>query len=84
MTTVTRQALSWNPQGKPKVGRPRQTCLRCIEDELKAPGIRWDDLRRICQKRTRSGLMFLKESNKSRRAVARSGGSECERTEKCR
>ena len=40
-TNTTRQALSWNPQGKRKVGRPRQTWRRSVEEELKAVGIRW-------------------------------------------
>ena len=39
-TNTTRQALSWNPQGKRKVGRPRQTWRRSVEEELKAIGIR--------------------------------------------
>ena len=32
-TNTTRQALSWNPQGKRKVGRPRQTRRRSVEEE---------------------------------------------------
>ena len=34
-TNTTRQALSWNPQGKRKVERPRQTCRRSVEEELR-------------------------------------------------
>ena len=52
-TNTTRQALSWNPQGKRKVGRPRQTWRRCVEEELKAVGIRWTELGRTCQNRVR-------------------------------
>ena len=47
-TNTTRQALSWNPQGKRKVGRPRS-----VEKELKAIGIRWSELGRTCQNRVR-------------------------------
>ena len=52
-TNITRQALSWNPQGKRKVGRPRQTWRRSVEEELKAIGIRWSELGRTCQNRVR-------------------------------
>ena len=52
-TNTTRQALSWNPQGKRKVGRPRQTWRRSVEEELKAVGIRWSELGRTCQNRVR-------------------------------
>ena len=43
-TITTRQALSWNPQGKRKVGRPRQTWRRSVEEELrqsKLGGVSW-------------------------------------------
>ena len=52
-TNITRQALSWNPQGKRKVGRPRQTWRRSVEEELEAIGIRWSELGRTCQNRVR-------------------------------
>ena len=48
-TNTTGQALSWNPQGKRKVGRPRQTWRRSVEEELKAIGIRWSELGTTCQ-----------------------------------
>ena len=51
-TNITRQALSRNPQGKRKVGRPRQTWRRSVE-ELKAIRIRWSELGRTCQNRVR-------------------------------
>ena len=43
-TNTTRQALSWNPQGKRKVGRPRQTWRRSLEEELRQSelgGVSW-------------------------------------------
>ena len=52
-TKTTRQVLSWNPQGKRKVGRPRQTWRRSVEEELKAIGIRWNELGRTGQNRVR-------------------------------
>ena len=36
---VTRQVLDWNPQGKRKVGRPKQTWRRSIDAEVKAAGM---------------------------------------------
>ena len=52
-TNTTRQALSWNPQGKRKVGRPRQMWRRSVEEELKAIEITWSELGRTCQNRVR-------------------------------
>ena len=52
-TNTTRQALSWNAQGKRKVGRQRQTWRRSVEEVLKAIGIRWSELGRTCQNRVR-------------------------------
>ena len=40
-TNTTRQALSWNPQRKRKVGRPRQTWRRSVEEESELGGVSW-------------------------------------------
>nr|KAG5696704.1 hypothetical protein BaRGS_012073 [Batillaria attramentaria] len=37
-SNVTRQSLDWNPQGKRKVGRPKQTWRRSTDAEAKAAG----------------------------------------------
>ena len=49
-SNVTRQALDWNPQGKRKVGRPRQTWRRSTDAEVKAVGMvrAEDDLPKPC------------------------------------
>ncbi|PVD19664.1 hypothetical protein C0Q70_20154 [Pomacea canaliculata] len=39
--TIARQALDWNPQGKRKVGRPKQTWRRSVESEAKAAETTW-------------------------------------------
>ena len=52
-SNVTRQALDWNPQGKRKVGRPKQTWRRSIDTEIKAAGMTWAELKRISQNRVR-------------------------------
>lgn len=52
-SNITRQALDWNPQGKRKVGRPRQTWRRSIGAETKAAGLTWAELKRIGQSRVR-------------------------------
>lgn len=52
-SNVTRQALDWNPQGKRKVGRPRQTWRRSTDAEVKAAGMTWAELKRIAQNRVR-------------------------------
>jgi hypothetical protein len=50
---VTRQALDWNPQGKRKVGRPKQTWRRSVESEAKAAGMTWTQLKKAAQNRVR-------------------------------
>ncbi|KAK7089318.1 hypothetical protein V1264_024890 [Littorina saxatilis] len=50
---ITRQALDWNPQGKRKVGRPKQTWKRSIESEAKAADRTWPRLKGAAQNRVR-------------------------------
>ena len=50
---ITRQALYWNPQGKRKVGRPRQSWRRSCEEELKENGHTWGSISKISQNRVR-------------------------------
>ena len=51
--SVTRQALKWNPQGKRKRGRPKNTWRRDVEAEMKSWGHTWNTLERLAQDRTR-------------------------------
>ena len=50
-SSITRQALSWNPQGKRKRGRPRATWRREVEAEMKRTGRSWLQLERDAQDR---------------------------------
>ena len=50
---VARQALDWNPQGKRKVGRPRQTWKRSVISEAKDVGLSWTQIKRAAQDRDR-------------------------------
>lgn len=43
---TTRQALRWNPQGKRKRGRPRNTWRRDLEADMKNMGVNWSQLER--------------------------------------
>lgn len=43
-TDITRQALKWNPQGKRKRGRPRNSWRRSIEAEMSERGLNWGEL----------------------------------------
>ena len=52
-SNVTKQALDWNPQGKRKVGRPKQTWRRSTDAEVKAIGMTWAQLRRTSRNRVR-------------------------------
>jgi len=50
---IPRQALQWNPQGKHRRERPRNTWKRDFIAEMEIEGHRWQDLERMAQNRTR-------------------------------
>ena len=52
-SSITRQALLWNPQGKRKRGRPRNSWRRDTEAELKNNNMSWHDATRSAQNRVR-------------------------------
>ena len=52
-SSITRQALTWNPQGKRKRGRPRNSWRRDTEAELKQQGTNWTGAARTAQNRVR-------------------------------
>lgn len=52
-SSVTRQSLTWNPQGKRKRGRPRNSWRRDTEAELKKSGTTWTQIERTAQDRAR-------------------------------
>ena len=52
-SSTTRQALTWNPQGKRKRGRPRNSWRRDTEVELKQQGTNWSGMTRAAQNRVR-------------------------------
>ena len=52
-SSTTRQALTWDPQGKRKSGRPRNSWRRDTEAELKQQGTNWFGMTRTAQNRVR-------------------------------
>jgi hypothetical protein len=50
-TNITRQALTWNPQGKRKRGRPKNTWRRDLEADAKQTGCSLGELERIARDR---------------------------------
>ncbi|KAI8491259.1 hypothetical protein Bbelb_308920 [Branchiostoma belcheri] len=44
-----KQALSWNPRGKRRRGRPRNSWRRNTERKLSELGMRWEDVKREAQ-----------------------------------
>ena len=52
-SNTTRQALTWNPQGKRKRGRPRNSWRRDTQAELKQQGTNWSGMTRAAQNRVR-------------------------------
>jgi len=41
-SNITRQALEWNPQGKRKRGRPKQTWRRSLDSEMQVVNLTWE------------------------------------------
>ena len=52
-TSITRQALTWNPQGKRKRGQLRNSWRRDTEAELKQQGTNWTGAARLAHNRER-------------------------------
>lgn len=50
-TNTTRQALTWNPQGKRRIGRPRNTWRRDLDNDCERMGLSWGQLERLAQER---------------------------------
>ena len=50
-STITRKALTWNPQGRRKRGPPRNTWRRSLEAEIKSMGKSWYQLEKDAQER---------------------------------
>ena len=50
-SSITRYALFWNPQGRRKRGRPRNTWRRDLDADVKKSGHTWGQLERMAQDR---------------------------------
>ena len=50
---ITRQALEWNPQGKRRRGRPKQTWRRSLNCELRNSGLTWEEAKTSARDRER-------------------------------
>ena len=51
VTSTTRQALTWNPQGKRRRGRPRNTWRRDLQADTRKMGYTWNQLEKMAQDR---------------------------------
>jgi hypothetical protein len=56
-SSISRQALEWNPQGKRKRGRPAMTWRRTLDAELKTTKMSWGEAKRAAQDRQRWRLV---------------------------
>ncbi|VDP37244.1 unnamed protein product [Schistosoma margrebowiei] len=54
---ITRQALTWNPVGGRKRGRPKNTLRRIIESDMKRMNRNWKELERIAWNRIGWGVL---------------------------
>jgi hypothetical protein len=48
-----REALDWNPQGKRKRGRPKQTWRRSVHNEALEEGKSWGEVKKLARNRQR-------------------------------
>ena len=68
-TSTTRQALLWNPQGRRKRGRPRNSWRRDTDTELRERETNWSEMEKAAQNRVRwrivvDGLCFSQRGDK--------------------
>ncbi|VDP25597.1 unnamed protein product [Schistosoma curassoni] len=69
---ITRQALTWNPEGRRKSGRLKNTLRREIEADMKRMNKNWKELERIGQDRV--GWRMLQDVPVILRELVLSGG----------
>jgi hypothetical protein len=50
---IEREALDWNPQGKTRRGRYKQTWQILVHNEALEKGKRWSEVKRMARDRTR-------------------------------
>nr|KAG5687578.1 hypothetical protein BaRGS_009975 [Batillaria attramentaria] len=62
-SSTTRQALTWNPQGKRKRGRPRNSWRRDTEAELCKQGTNWTGVARLAQNRAANAFLAQRISS---------------------
>jgi len=50
---IEREALDWNPQGKRRRGRPKQTWRRSVHNEALEEGKNWGEVKKLARNRIR-------------------------------
>ena len=60
-SNITRQALTWNPQGKRKRGRPKSAWRRDLEADITQTGLSWKQLDRRRWRDVVHSIMFQEE-----------------------
>ncbi|VDP33088.1 unnamed protein product [Schistosoma margrebowiei] len=66
---ITRQALTWNPEGKRKRGKPKNILRRIIVADMKTMNYNWKELERIAQDRGPSAAMGSEMYNRQMEAM---------------
>ncbi|VDP36230.1 unnamed protein product [Schistosoma margrebowiei] len=85
---ITRQALTWNPEGRRKRGRPKNTLRRIIEADMKTMNYNCTELERIAQNRVGwrmlvSGLCSFTRSNRRKYIIHEPNGARWHNIYKC-
>ena len=50
---IERETLDWNPQGKRRRGKPKQTWRRSVHNEALEKGMSWGEVKRMARNRSR-------------------------------
>ena len=50
---IEKEALDWNPQGKRRRGRPKQTWRRSVHNEALEEGKSWGEVKKLARNRIR-------------------------------
>jgi hypothetical protein len=50
---IEKEALEWNPQGKQRRGRPKQTRRRSVHNAALEEGKSWGEVKKLARKRIR-------------------------------
>ncbi|VDO64716.1 unnamed protein product [Schistosoma curassoni] len=61
LNCITRQALTWNPEGKGKSGKPKNSLRREMEADMRRMNNNWNELESIAQDRVEWEMLSINQ-----------------------